>query len=315
MRKILSAFFLLSLLMLPLQAAVRDVPGSQDHEMISRYQNSVIIGYQRRDFDSFRLPLGTPRRDRNEIKMDNYLDLEGRLTIITYQLEESTSTLKVLRNFQTALKGEGFEEMFQCEGKRCGSPGVWDELLEQVPINNGKQATIRYLAAKKTRDGHGVYLGIYVMETYAGKVLVGLDVVESKEMETGLVEVNAKTLQDQLSKNGKVAIYGIRFDTDKAELKPESLPVLEQIKQLLEMRKDLNLYIVGHTDDTGSLAHNIDLSNRRARSVVQALVNEYGISADRLKPFGAGPYAPVSSNLSPEGQAKNRRVELVQRRE
>ena len=113
--------------------------------------------------------------------------------------------------------------------------------------------------------------------------------------------------------NGKVAVYGIHFDTDKAELKEASFETLEQIKQLFEMKKELKLYIVGHTDDTGSLSHNVDLSQRRAQAVVTALVDRYGISASRIKSFGAGPYAPVASNLNEQGRAKNRRVELVQR--
>jgi outer membrane protein OmpA-like peptidoglycan-associated protein len=73
------------------------------------------------------------------------------------------------------------------------------------------------------------------------------------------------------------------------------------------------LYIVGHTDDTGSLSHNLDLSRRRAEAVVAGLVNDYEISGDRLTAFGAGPYAPVASNESEEGRKNNRRVELVKR--
>ena len=313
MRKILRFILLLIFLAPPLQAADRDLKGSKDHELISRYENSVIVGYQYRDYDAFRLPLSTPRRSRQEIEMDDYLDLEGRLTNITYKLKDQTSTLKVLRNFEQALKSGGFEEMFQCAGKKCGMPDVWDEVLDQVLLNNGKQKTIRYLAAKKAKGDKGVYVGVYVMETYAGKVIVGLNVMETKEMQTGLVDVNAKSFDQKLVEHGKVVVYGIQFDTDKAELKQESLHTLEQIKHLLDERKSLKLYIVGHTDDSGSLEHNLDLSRRRAEAVKQALVQHYGISADRLRAFGAGPFAPVESNLAPDGQAKNRRVELVQR--
>lgn len=313
MHKILSFFLLLLFLTAPLKAAERDIRGSKDHDLISRYGNSVIVGYRYRDYDAFRLPLSTPKRDRQEIRMDDYLDLEGRLTTITYKLQDQTSTLKVLRNFEHALKRGGFAELFQCAGKKCGTPGVWDEVLGQVLLNNGKQTTIRYLAAKKVNGVKGVYVGVYVMETYAGKVFVGLNVIESKVMQTGLVDINAKTLERQLTQHGKVAVYGITFDTDRAELKQESLKTLEEIKRLLEDKKNLKLYIVGHTDDTGSLEHNLDLSKRRADAVKQALVHDYGISAGRLLSFGAGPYAPVESNLNQDGQAKNRRVELVQR--
>jgi OOP family OmpA-OmpF porin len=313
MHKILPSIFLLIFLAAPLQAADRDIKNSKDHELIGRYENSVIVGYRYRDYDAFRLPLSMPRRDRQEIKMDDYLDLEGRLTIITYALKDQTSTLKVQRNFENELQHEGFETLFQCAGKQCGTSDIWDEVLDQTLINNSKQTTIRFLAAKKSQGEQGVYVGVYVMETYGGKVLIGLNVMETKEMETGLVDINATALDRQLSENGKVAIYGIQFDRDKAVLKQASAATLEEIKKLLDMKKDLKLYVVGHTDDTGSLEHNLDLSKRRAEAVRQALVKDYGIGADRLLSFGAGPYAPIGSNRQPEGQAKNRRVELVQR--
>lgn len=296
-----------------LQAADRDISGSKDHELISRYESSVIVGYQYRDHDIFRLPLSGLKRARDGIVIEDYLDLEGRLTFITYELNVSTSTLKVMKNFSSALSDAGFAELFQCSGRECGVSDIWDEALDHVQINNGKQATIRYMAVNKSEGQKGIYVGVYVMETYGGKVYVALNVLESSEMETGLVKVNAKTLERELSKNGKVAVYGIYFDTNKADLKQESTTTLDEIHALLTTKKNLNLYIVGHTDDTGDLRHNLNLSKRRAEAVTQVLVTKYGISADRLTAFGAGPYAPVASNLEQNGQAKNRRVELVQR--
>lgn len=313
MRKALSLTVFLLLFNSPLNAAERDLNGSKDHEMISRYENSVIVGYQSRDHDAFRLPLSGLKRGKDGIVFEDYLDLEGQLTFITYKLNVSTSTLKVMSNFNSALRGAGFTELFQCSGRKCGVSDIWDEALDHVLINNGKQTTIRYMAMKKSEGQKGVYVGVYVMETYGGKVYVALNVLESKGMETGLVKVSAKTLERELSKNGKVAVYGIYFDTNKAELKEQSIATLGEINTLLTTKKDLNLYIVGHTDDTGDLRQNINLSKRRAEAVTRALITKYGVSSERLTAFGAGPYAPVASNLDQNGQAKNRRVELVQR--
>jgi OOP family OmpA-OmpF porin len=67
---------------------------------------------------------------------------------------------------------------------------------------------------------------------------------------------------------------------------------------------------MGHTDNQGKLEYNLDLSRRRAVSVVRALAG-LGIAADRLDSFGAGVYAPVASNETEEGRTKNRRVELT----
>ena len=75
----------------------------------------------------------------------------------------------------------------------------------------------------------------------------------------------------------------------------------------------MKLWVVGHTDSTGEYEMNMDLSRRRAAAVIAALTGGHGIAADRLQPAGVGPLAPVASNDTEEGRAKNRRVELVKR--
>jgi outer membrane protein OmpA-like peptidoglycan-associated protein len=72
-------------------------------------------------------------------------------------------------------------------------------------------------------------------------------------------------------------------------------------------------YIVGHTDDTGSLDGNMRLSDARAAVVQQALVETHGVEPSRLETRGVGPLAPVSSNTGEAGRGLNRRVEIVQR--
>jgi OOP family OmpA-OmpF porin len=113
-------------------------------------------------------------------------------------------------------------------------------------------------------------------------------------------------------RSGEVAIYGIYFDTGKSDLKPESELALDEIAKLLKENLALNVFIVGHTDMVGDPAANVKLSQARAQAVVTALVTKNEIAASRLTPFGAGPYAPVASNKTEEGRAKNRRVELVE---
>jgi len=82
---------------------------------------------------------------------------------------------------------------------------------------------------------------------------------------------------------------------------------------LLQKNASLSLRVVGHTDSTGDFAHNMALSEARAKSVVAALSTRFGIAASRLSAHGVGPLAPVASNETEEGRAKNRRVELVRK--
>ena len=113
-----------------------------------------------------------------------------------------------------------------------------------------------------------------------------------------------------LGKVGRVDVYGIHFDVDKADIKPESKATLDEIAKLLKDDPGLRLEVAGHTDNTGSVAHNQALSERRAAAVVDALVKNYKIDRARLQPKGYGDTKPVASNSTLEGKAENRRVEL-----
>ena len=114
-----------------------------------------------------------------------------------------------------------------------------------------------------------------------------------------------------LGRDGRIVLYNILFDFDKADIKPESKPQLEEIARLLQASPNLRLHVVGHTDNVGQLAYNMDLSRRRSQSVVQALVQANGIAAARLTGHGVGPLAPVAPNTDDAGRARNRRTELV----
>ena len=137
--------------------------------------------------------------------------------------------------------------------------------------------------------------------------------IEVKPLTSGLVTVNAATMAADLSTRGSVALYGIYFDTDRADVKPESRPTLSEIATLLKQNAKLALIVVGHTDNNGTLDYNLDLSLRRAQAVVAALTSEFAIDRTRLEARGVGFLAPVAPNASEEGRAKNRRVQLLQR--
>jgi OOP family OmpA-OmpF porin len=118
-------------------------------------------------------------------------------------------------------------------------------------------------------------------------------------------------MSKSLAESGKVVLYGINFDTDKDTLRADSEPTLKQIATLLADNVGLNIRVVGHTDNQGKPEYNLDLSRRRAATVVRELTSKYATATKRLDSFGCGLYAPVASNDSEDGRAKNRRVELV----
>ena len=110
-----------------------------------------------------------------------------------------------------------------------------------------------------------------------------------------------------------INVYGLYFDTDKAELREDSRPQLREIASFLEDNQSIKVLVVGHTDNVGDLSYNQGLSERRAAAVVDELVADHGVNRQRLTPVGVGMAAPVASNLSESGRALNRRVELVRR--
>src|SRR5581483_4186970 len=124
------------------------------------------------------------------------------------------------------------------------------------------------------------------------------------------VTADASSLADELNKSGHVAVYGIRFDTGKATILPDSENTLGEIVKMMQQNAEVNLSVEGHTDNVGSAASNQSLSEKRAQSVV-AWLAAHGIAATRLKAKGWGQTKPVENNNTEDGRAKNRRVELV----
>ena len=319
-------------LVLPAAAAAQpEVAGAKDFPLIKRYEGSRLIGYDAKAFDSFKLMLGAPKiADSGQPAYGAVKEVDGRHTRLLYLAPRGRSSLEVFRNYETDLAAKGFTVLFKCSGEdECESGGtsvgrmlyppthtLQNSQLSQVAFNVPVEP--RYLAATLSRPEGDVWVSLYVAREQGeafpdtkDRVAVLLDVVEAKPMDAKMVTVDAATMAKDISATGKVAIYGLYFDTDKADLKPESTPSLDEIGKLLKSQPNLKVYIVGHTDNVGGFDYNMSLSQRRAKSVVDRLVQGYGIAPDRLKPVGAGLIAPVASNDDEAGRAKNRRVEIV----
>ncbi len=123
--------------------------------------------------------------------------------------------------------------------------------------------------------------------------------------------VDAAAMTSNLASTGQVTLYGILFDFDKADIKPASKTQIDEIAKLLATNADLKLRVIGYTDNKGAAEHNRWLSQRRADAIVVVLVKNHGIAANRLNASGAGSTAPIASNDTEEGRARNRRVELL----
>lgn len=311
-------------------AAQQEVAGARDFPLIKRYEGSRLIGHDSRAFDSFKLILGKLTTRGGYAVYDAVREVEGRHTRLLYLAPPQRSSLEVFRNYEADLVAKGFSILFKCSGAdECESsygtefyrvlypPGKRLQNSELSKAAFNVPAEPHYLAATLARPEGEVAVSLYVAVERGGfqesnnRVAVLLDVVEAKPMEEKMVTVDATKMAKDIAATGKVALYGLYFDTDKADLKRESDPALAEIAKLLKAQPDLKVYIVGHTDNVGGFDYNMGLSQRRARSVVDRLIQNYGIAPDRLKPAGAGRIAPVASNDDEAGRSKNRRVEIV----
>lgn len=126
-----------------------------------------------------------------------------------------------------------------------------------------------------------------------------------------IANASTEDIAKALKEDGKVVISGgILFATDSAELAPSAEDLVMRVSEVMKKNPDLNISVVGHTDNTGDYNYNVQLSERRAKAFANALIKD-GVSANRLTAVGVGPQSLVATNDTAEGRAQNRRVELV----
>jgi outer membrane protein OmpA-like peptidoglycan-associated protein len=305
--------------------------GQGDHPLVGRYEGAQLLAAHEAGFDEVALIAG-PIPDRARQPGDpGWLVVEGTSALYYYRLPAGRSSLEVLRNYQASLAANGFSTGFSCatsDGScyqprpgRSANTAPFDLALAydaspELPrlegdfIRNYFGTNARHLHAKRSRPDGEVHVAITVAEHARGNHAF-VRVVESAAMATGMIDVvTAEQLQHALDGAGRIDLYGIRFDFDRDEIRPESAATLDEIADLMRGQPALVLAVVGHTDNQGGSAYNMDLSRRRAHAVVEALRGR-GIDADRLTARGAGAGDPVAGNDSDDGRARNRRVELI----
>jgi len=288
------------------QAASKDVKGSADHPQIGRFAGSWIAGYERGDFDEHLYIYGKVDKPGQNSKR-----IEGQKTSLVYHVPKEVAVLEIFRNFENKLRSAGFAVEYQCAGRNdCGTGFKKSFPIRPVPVRWGGEE-LHYLAAKKAVADGETHVTVYC-ETLGGSGKRGcqVNVVEPKPLQAKMID--AEKMARGIAEAGQIALYGIYFDTNKADIKSESKPTLDEIAKLMKKLPALKIVVVGHTDNQGSFDHNMDLSKRRAKAVVDALVRQYGVDARRLRHWGVGFLAPVATNRNDGGRATNRRVTLVE---
>ncbi len=293
-----------------------------------------------------RAPDQRDRRNNSVFLPPDARKVEGKRTRLVYLIPEGRSPLEVIRGYQQLNTEGGGSTLYQCADGECGgdtrrgavSGGGETGLLQiAIPadeaagapaghplncaVDNSSRTGQRFTTLQMPNDGGYITVMSYVLGEYsagspcraggwAGRTVAIVNILETKAREQRMEMVKADAMKGSMERDGKVTFYSILFDTARAEIKPESQPQIAEMATFLKANPGLRVLIVGHTDNQGGLDYNIDLSKRRAASVTSAL-SASGIAAARLVPQGVGMAAPVSTNDTEEGRAKNRRVEMV----
>jgi OmpA-OmpF porin, OOP family len=253
-----------------------DAAGCKDPALFTRMPGYHIYRCEDLQFDKYEYRISDQKTQV----------IEGHHLFILYDLNNNVqvpSPLQTVRNYTNAIKKVGGQLIYEFE-----DGGIQNVILKLV--KNGQEVWAHVIAS-----GNGQY---------------SMHIIEKKSMNQDVI-ADATSMANSIKESGKVAVYGIYFDTGESTLKPESLTTLQEIAKLLKADPALRLYVVGHTDNIGLFDTNMKLSIDRAVAVVNSLISQFSVNATRLKACGDGPTAPVANNDTEEGKALNRRVELV----
>lgn len=273
------AFFYIGIFSCTVQADEEDIENAKDHPVFSRMPNFFINEYQS-NFDAFPFPVSPEKAE----------EMEGQKTFIEYRLKEDAnapSQRQILKNYSNAVKQLGGMVVYE---------GPYEE--EDVYYD-------RVMTAKLVSDEKEIW--IMAAPDVTGEIYL-LAIIERGEMAQ---DVTATGMLQALNRDGRVTLY-IHFDTGKSDIKTESKEIIDEITVMLRNTPALRLTVEGHTDNVGDDAANKALSERRAASVVQALIAG-GIDPSRLNAVGFGATRPIADNATEEGRSQNRRVEMVRR--
>lgn len=255
------------------------------------------------------------------------ISLSGALTEEAWRIPgNGEDTLKLSESLRAGLVAEGYAAIFACATDACGGFDFrYETDFLPEPEMHVDLSDFRYLSAVRGQGAKAEYLGLMVSRAggtgFVQLTRIGaIDTPANPPPPTAPAEpvepepAAAPSTGDFASRiegEGRVVLTGLRFASGAADLAEEDPASLTPLADYLARTPAARVLIVGHTDASGSLAGNITLSQGRAQAVVNRLVTAYGVDPSRLSAEGAGPLAPLATNLTPEGREKNRRVEAV----
>ena len=263
--------------------------------------------------DSFSLPVG-PSKDGTTPTMT----VHGEVEHIAFRVDTGAATLDVLSEIQSLLEVEGYKVLFRCHDRACGGFDFRADLeLPRAPAMYVDLQDFHFIAAERLAGDPDDYAAVlvsrsakagYVQMTFVRGVAQGVRNRVPVAIES---IVDSDSIGSQLDASGHAVLDTLEFASGSTDLEPGEYPELADLAGYLADNPSIRVLLVGHTDANGSLESNIDLSERRAESVLNRLVNAHGVDPERVAAKGIGYLSPRATNISAEGRKLNRRVEAV----
>lgn len=328
MNRIFTRFTLASaiLVLLSPQLNAADKKGSKDHPMFSRFPGSEITDYRETEFDEFMIATGPMGAITAKTDLPPVQKIEGGGISISYLLKDKNKSFAQLyRNYRKAIQDVDAEIIFACKeeaecGKKFQRHLYWygdpkrqgKHVYMDAPNSSSESVQYAYWSGKITVEKSTRFFSILVSTHNAiGRSVIILDVYTPDQVKLGLVSIDLDGLQSDIEKKGRVILDGLFFDHNKATLTAKSTPTVATIAAFLKADPKRSFYVVGHTDSRGAYDYNFKLSLARARTVVEILVKGHNVPRAKIQAVGVGPVSPTGTNLTEQGRAQNRRVELV----
>lgn len=321
--------------------AQRAIEGAQAHPMVPLPAGGYITRDEFTDFAQIEF-LASPHPGGREPAFEQTLPVEGAWRQLEYTVDGlELSLLRLYRGYLQHFESNGFELVFHGIGDELSSRDGYTFIsydrgfLARTPSTAaGSNA---YILVRSPDGGTVLALSFFSRQNARRMMVNAVEIQEMEPLDLFAPEPEAETMAEAepeaepvpepvvelplqaaedleagLVQDGRVIVNAILFEFDRAEILPDSAAALATVAQLMSERPGLKLLVVGHTDGVGSFDYNLRLSVERAQAVVAWLHERHGIGADRLRPAGAGPMSPVTTNRTEAGRAQNRRVELVE---
>ncbi len=333
-------------------AFAQDMAGASDHPLVRRVPGTVLVGYaqathgnldfQVSSYVDFDLESGKRRYSTPALALD------GRVTRLWYEAAGGTTAEQLYQRQSQALLAQGFNVLYDSASDKTTAPDKWVNFLatyapgkrDAIPAERSSRVfssaraaslrtgtyqkdntTVRLVtvdwpkAEEAVQARRGAYMAIDVVEArslrkvgqIAAPTAAGTPAVNTNDAGAG------PAWRAALEQGGHVALGGIEFASGSAVLDDSSRVVLSQVADYLKSKPDVRLFVVGHTDGTGNLQGNLDLSRQRAEAVADAVNRAADLAPGRVSAHGVGPLAPIADDATSAGRARNRRIELVRR--